>query len=165
MDYLFTTASPKSIKEQFLSFVSLDLFMLSTRLHVSICNSLLFLNKPILLEKYLAICLRSTLRISSQEGSHQKWKRVRHEPSSQKHQICLYEVWCWELSIDQRQRNKSHTFNHSTGTLQDTDSLVPYIILLQGDTIAQRSSMFACLFVCLFTAMPQRTACIGNLIF
>lgn len=60
MDSLFTTVSPKSIKED-----SSPLFLwtcprITIRLHVLNCNSLLYPNKPILLEKRLAFCLRST---------------------------------------------------------------------------------------------------------
>lgn len=50
--------SPFLYKRVFLSFV---IWTLPLRLHVRNCNSLLFQNKSILLEKYLAISLRSAV--------------------------------------------------------------------------------------------------------
>lgn len=64
LDFLFTTALPKSVKEHSFSLFLWICMWFTIRSQVPNGNSLLFLNKAILLEKFLPVCLRSTISMA-----------------------------------------------------------------------------------------------------
>lgn len=118
-------APPFLYKIKFLSFVPWTLPDFTIRLHVPNCNSLLVPNKPILLEKYLAICLKSAI-----------WSLILHKWyyfATFRALKCFYNphmLLCEHLFYDFKRHEASHVCTHHILPIQFSTNRLPNCLQL-----------------------------------